>query len=198
MRILGISGSPATRGSHYLLEQALGAASNKGAETEIINVTDYDLKVCKGCGHCLKKKECILDDDLEEIGEKMLQAEGIIIASPSYFGSIPAALKNLMDRSRYLKMDDHALKNKFLGVVSTSGLKHGGAQSVIESIHRYGLLHAMLIISPAGQPQTEANMVIATSEKDDGWRKIKDDKKAVNLAKNLGKRMATIKGKLFN
>jgi multimeric flavodoxin WrbA len=93
-------------------------------------------------------------------------------------------------------MQNHKLKNKVLGVISSSGLNQGGGQSTIEDINRFGLTHGMLIIGPAGTPQTEPNMVVGTSETDDGFRRVKNDEKAVNIAENLGERMASIIKKL--
>jgi multimeric flavodoxin WrbA len=191
MKLLGISGGPVKRGTYYLLEEALKAAkeAGEGVETEIIHVADYDLKLCTGCNHCLKEKECIIeDDDLYKIGEKMEEADSIIIASPSYFGSVTAPLKNLMDRSRYLKMRDHALKDKLMGAISSSGLNQGGGQSTIETINRFGLTHGMMIVGPTPRPEMEPNMVVGTMEKEDGFRRVKDDKKAVKIARNLGQR----------
>jgi multimeric flavodoxin WrbA len=192
MKILGISGSPVERGTYFLLEQALNAASEKGAETELIKLIDYKLEFCQACNNCLKDKKCIIEDDLGKIAEKLINADGIIIGSPSYFGSVTAIMKNFMDRSRYLKMTNHTLKDKFLGAIATSGLNQGGAQSTIETIHFFGLLHAMIIVGPAGRPETEANMVVGTLERDEGWRNIKKDIKAIKLARNLGERMSDL------
>ncbi|MCK8817939.1 flavodoxin family protein [Natroniella sulfidigena] len=198
MKVLGISGSPVKRGTHYLLEEALQAANNQGVETDIIHLADYNLEDCQGCNHCLQKKECILEDDLEELSQNVIEADGLLIASPSYFGTVTAILKNFMDRSRCLKMDAHTLKNTLLGALATSGLNHGGAQSTIETIHRFGLLHGMIIVGPTGQAQTESNLVIGTAEIEDGWRQIKDDHKAINLAKNLGQRLVLLGNEILN
>lgn len=190
MKVIGILGSPVKRGTNSLLQNALEALDEKGVETELLHITDYDLQFCQGCNNCLREGKCVIEDDLTKIGDKLIESDGIIMASPSYFGSPTAQLKNLMDRSRYLKMQDHKLKDKLLGVISTSGLNQGGGQSTIEDINRFGLTHGMLIIGPAATPQTDANMVIGTSETEEGWQRVKDDKKAAKLAKNLGSRMA--------
>ncbi|HMA60220.1 MAG TPA: flavodoxin family protein [Halanaerobiales bacterium] len=190
MKVIGILGSPVKRGTNSLLQNALEALAAEGVETELLHITDYDLQFCQGCNTCLREGRCVLEDDLTKIGDKLIEADGIIMASPSYFGSPTAQLKNLMDRSRYLKMQDHKLKDKLLGVISSSGLNQGGGQSTIEDINRFGLTHGMLIIGPAATPQTDANMVVGTSETEEGWQRVKDDKKAVKLAKNLGSRMA--------
>ena len=192
MKVIGVLGSPVKRGTNSLLNNALATLSEQEVDTELIHLTDYNLQFCKGCNTCLREGHCVIDDDLTQIGDKLIEADGIIMASPSYFGSPTAQLKNLMDRSRYLKMQDHKLKNKILGVISSSGLNQGGGQSTIEDINRFGLTHGMLIMGPAATPQSEANMVVGTSETEEGWQRVKDDKKAVKLAHNLGERMADL------
>ena len=192
MKIIGISGSPVKRGTYFLMEEALDMAKERGIEIELVKLNEYDIKFCKGCNQCLKNKKCIIEDDITIIAEKLIEADAIIIASPSYFGSVTAIMKNFMDRSRYLKMNNHALKDKFLGAISSSGLNHGGGQNTIEAIHYFGLLHGMLIVGPVARPETDANLVIGSMEKDEGWRNIKDDKKAVKLAQNLGERLSNL------
>lgn len=196
MKVIGILGSPVKRGTHFLLKKSLKVLSEKNIETELLHIIDYDIKFCTGCNKCLRKGKCVLDDDMEKIGDKLIKADGILMASPSYFGTPTAQIKKFMDRTRYLKMDDQRLKDKILGVISSSGLNQGGGQSTTEDIYRFGLMHGMLIVVPCGVPQTEANMVIGTAEKTDGWRPIKKDKKAEKLAKNLGDRMADVMNKL--
>ena len=196
MKVVGILGSPVKRGTNHLLQETLNTLKEAGLDTELLHIADYELEFCQGCNTCLREGRCVIEDDLTKIGDKLVEADGIVISSPSYFGSPTAQIKNLMDRSRYLKMADHKLKDKLLGVVASSGLNQGGGQSTIEDINRFGLTHGMLIIGPAATPQTDANMVIGTSEKTEGWRRVKDDKKAVKLANNLGQRMAEILNKL--
>lgn len=198
MKVIGVLGSPVKRGTNSLLQKSLDTLSEAGIETELLHITDYNLQFCQGCNTCLREGRCVIEDDLTKIGDKLIEADGIILASPSYFGSPTAQLKNLMDRSRYLKMQDHKLKDKLLGVISSSGLNQGGGQSTIEDINRFGLTHGMLIIGPAATPQTDANMVVGTSETEEGWQRVKDDKKAVKLAKNLGSRMADMLDQLKN
>lgn len=192
MKVIGLLGSPVKRGTSLLLESSLDTIAKNNINTELLHIKDYELEFCRGCNTCLKEGRCVIDDDLTKIGDKLIEADGIIFASPSYFGLPTAELKNLMDRSRYLKMQDHKLKNKVMGVVASSGLNQGGGQSTIEAINRFGLTHGMIIIGPASHPQSEANMVVGTSETTDGFRRVSDDKKAVKLAKNLAERMVEI------
>ncbi len=189
MNIVGISGSPVKRDSYFLLECALDAI--RGATSkEIIHLNDYRLELCRGCNNCLREEKCIQNDDLSQLVNKLLKADGIIIASPTYFANVSGILKNFMDRTRYLKMHGSKLKNKYLGAITTSGLNNGGAQSTIEAIYRFGLWHGMNIVAPIGEKGT--NMVIGTLEKENGWQSIKKDDKGIKLAENLGERMYNV------
>ncbi|RLG56142.1 MAG: flavodoxin family protein, partial [Candidatus Hydrothermarchaeota archaeon] len=117
--ILGINGSPRKKGTLFLLSEALHAASEAGAETKLINLVDYDIKPCDACNKCVKEKACSISDDMEKIGEMLVEARAIIVGSPCYFSSLPALLKNFIDRTRILKMQGHRLKNKLFACVIT-------------------------------------------------------------------------------
>lgn len=196
MKIIGILGSPVKRGTNFLLEKALDTISKQDLKTELIHLVDYNLEFCQGCNRCLKEKSCVIDDDLTILGKKLTESDGVVLASPSYFGTPTATMKNFMDRTRYLKMQGHKLDGKVMSALSSSGLNQGGGQSTIEALNRFGLTHGMVIVGPAGIPQTEANIVVGTSETDDGWKRVKDDQKAIDLAENLGLRIAKLVKKL--
>ena len=99
VKIIGIVGSPRKGGNTELLvKEALSSAEGQGAKTELISLAGKTIKPCDGCRTCRKTKKCrIQDDDLPPIFEKMLKADGIILASPVYFGSASA----LIDRAGY-------------------------------------------------------------------------------------------------
>ena len=90
MKILAINGSHRVgQNTDYLINEALSAAAELGAETEVIELSEKNVEYCTGCNRCLFKPECsIKDDDMEEIKQKMLEADGIIVASPDYFSNV--------------------------------------------------------------------------------------------------------------
>ncbi|MCR3955527.1 MAG: NAD(P)H-dependent oxidoreductase [Gudongella sp.] len=70
----------------------------EGYDVDFINIKDYDIKPCIGCDSCIRKGNCYIDDDVEEILGKMNDADGIIIGSPVYLRHISGYLKVLIDR----------------------------------------------------------------------------------------------------
>jgi len=105
VKILGIVGSPRVGGNTELLvTEALKAAAAEGAETELLRLAEREIKPCDGCRSCRKTGECRINDDFKPVFEKMVQADGIILASPVYFSSATPQIKALIDRAGYLSI----------------------------------------------------------------------------------------------
>ena len=101
-------------------------------------------------------------------------------------------MKNMMDRTRPLKMDGHRLSGKVVSALSISGLRHGGAEQVAESMIRFGLAHGMIVVGGCGDPLTTGYFGIATLQGDEGWRRAEDDAIAVTNARGVGRRVAEV------
>nr|WP_207740221.1 flavodoxin family protein [Enterocloster citroniae] len=67
-------------------------------EKEIIDAYRTEVKPCVDCRFCWKKKECAIKDGMQEIYQKLEEADNIILASPMYFHSITGRMKSLIDR----------------------------------------------------------------------------------------------------
>jgi multimeric flavodoxin WrbA len=103
IHILGVVGSPRAGGNTELfVTEALKAATEDGAETELLRLADKEVKPCDACLSCRKTSECRIKDDFQLIFEKMVKADGIILASPVYVGSATPQIKALIDRAVYL------------------------------------------------------------------------------------------------
>jgi multimeric flavodoxin WrbA len=76
-----------------LLKEALARV-----ETELITLADKNIKPCDGCRSCRTIKECHIHDDMQLIFEKMAKVDGIILASPVFFGSATTQIKAVIDR----------------------------------------------------------------------------------------------------
>jgi multimeric flavodoxin WrbA len=103
MKVVGIVGSPRKEGNTEILTaHTLTAIAEEGLETELISLAGLDIKGCTGCRACAKVDKCIIEDDMFPIYLKMKEADGIILASPVYYGSATALLKGLMERAGYI------------------------------------------------------------------------------------------------
>lgn len=67
-------------------------------EKEIIDAYRTDIKPCADCRYCWKVKECAIKDGMQDIYQKVEEADNIILASPMYFHSVTGRMKTLLDR----------------------------------------------------------------------------------------------------
>jgi multimeric flavodoxin WrbA len=104
MKVLAICGSPRLNGNtEYFINVALQEIEKHGIQTEIIRLGEKEVKPCRGCYGCVKARKCTQEgDDFDEIFDKMLKAEGIIVGSPVYNSSITANIKALLDRAGFV------------------------------------------------------------------------------------------------
>ena len=103
MKVIGIVGSPRKNGNTELLTaHTLKAVAEEGLDTELIRLAGLEIRPCNACMVCQKEERCSIEDDLFPVYLKMKQADGIILASPVYFGSATALIKALIERTGYI------------------------------------------------------------------------------------------------
>ena len=103
MKVVVIVGSPRKGGNTEIMTaHTLKAVAEEGLETELIPLAGLEIEPCSACMACSKGPRCSIDDDLGPIYLKMKAADGIILASPVYFGSATALIKGLIERTGYL------------------------------------------------------------------------------------------------
>jgi len=122
MKILGINSSPRGKNSRTLklVDAVLDGAKERGAETELVDIGALDIRYCLGCQVCYAEGECVQADDLAELVDKMLSADGIVLGSPVYMHSVTAQLKTVIDRMADA-IHCQLLSGKYGCAVTTSG-----------------------------------------------------------------------------
>jgi multimeric flavodoxin WrbA len=126
-------GSPRIKGNtDLLLDEALKGAQSQGAEMEKLIVDKLKIAPCREYYGCLRDGNCVIRDDMDDIYPKLLEAEGIIVASPMFFYGLTSQVKALIDRCQalwarkyILKQDlpDSGRKGAFIAVGATRGKK---------------------------------------------------------------------------
>lgn len=148
MKIVAFNGSPRKGGNtEILLKEVLKTISEKGIDTEFVQIGGKKISPCKACGACRKvlNKKCVFDDDIfNECFEKMLEADAVLLGTPTYFAGMTPELKALIDRSGYVARGNGGLfKHKIgAGVIAQ---RRGGATSVLESINYMFLMSEMIV-----------------------------------------------------
>lgn len=211
MKILAINGSPRKgKNTAIMLKTALVAAEELGASTELLELSDFNLRYCTGCNSCLRQTTCaITDDDNAYIHEKMLEADGIILGSPCYFANVSALMKNFMDRTRCLHMVKHALKGKVGGALTHAGLRHGGQEHTLAILERF-LVSQGLILVDGFEPFEGGKRILTTTGvmgtmfrgieegKIKYYRSVTEDELAMSACRLLGQNMVKLIEKLQN
>ncbi|MDK2973769.1 MAG: hypothetical protein PWP08_140 [Methanofollis sp.] len=145
MNVLGISGSMRKDGNTaHLVGYILEKVQMAGIETEFISLADKEIKPCTGCEKCKETKWCVIEgDDWNAIATRMLEAEVVILGSPTYYYDINGQLKNLIDRM-YSFYHDRKLAGR--NAVAVTVCADRGCERSLETIegflntHQYSYL----------------------------------------------------------
>jgi multimeric flavodoxin WrbA len=146
--IVGICGSPRQQATEYILKEALRLLEGQGFETRFFTVRGKNIGFCTHCDYCLKNKECVFKDDMEEVYALLKDASGIIIATPVYNGGVSAQTKALMDRCRAaVAADKNFFKNKVGMGIALGGDRIGGQEQALQQILTFYILNGMIPVS---------------------------------------------------
>ncbi len=100
MNVIGINTSPRKDGNTaWIVNKILEGAKEQGAETQVFNVSDLDIKPCRGCWACHNgDKGCVIKDDMQKLNAAIDRANVIVFGSPIYMMQMSAQAKTLIDR----------------------------------------------------------------------------------------------------
>lgn len=135
-KIVAIYGSPRRKGNTAtLLKEAVRGARESGAAVEEVVLRDLKISPCLEIYGCKQAGECAIRDDFQKVRDLILNARGLILASPIFFYSVSSHTKILMDRFQSLWVkkywvdktpEDHKVINRkglFIAVGATKGKK---------------------------------------------------------------------------
>jgi len=103
-QILAINGSYREGGAiDQAVEVAVQAALAAGATIEVIHLRDFPIQFCRNCRQCTQQPgeapgECVQQDGMRDLVDKIETADGLILASPTNFSSVTAVFKRFMER----------------------------------------------------------------------------------------------------
>jgi len=153
MHIIAVNGSHRKgQNTTALLKAVLEEAVALGATTELLELTDYNIKHCLSCNKCMGRPQCtITDDDMAMISEKLLAADGIVLGSPVYFANVSTLMKNFMDRTRPLHLTKNMLAGKVGGAVTIAGLRSGGQEFALRIMECFLIDHGLYVVDSRNQ-----------------------------------------------
>lgn len=148
MKVVAFNGSPRQGGNtELLLRKVLEPIAEAGIETELVHVGGKGLQGCRACGVCLSKrdKRCSNNADMfNECFEKMLEADALVLGSPTYFADMTADMKALVDRAGFVSFANDGLLSRKIGAAVVA-VRRGGAINVFDSINHMFLMSRMIV-----------------------------------------------------
>jgi len=148
MKVVAFNGSGRKGGNtSILVHRVLAELKNEGIETEYLELAGAAIRGCTACYGCFRNKDgqCAMKGDIvNEAIEKMASADGIIIASPTYFADITSETKALIDRAGMVaRANDFMFRRKVgAGIIAQ---RRGGAIHAFDSINHFFLIGEMIV-----------------------------------------------------
>jgi len=139
MKILAIQSSPNEDGLTAKTAKAvIKGAEAEGAVVEMINLNDLIIKPCVACdggwGQCRREGTCIIDDEFQQLRDKIHAADAVVFATPVYWGDLSESAKLFLDRLRRceVKGEFKNLNGRFaLGIASAGGTGNGCVKALL-------------------------------------------------------------------
>jgi multimeric flavodoxin WrbA len=189
MKVVAFNGSARKGGNTAILLNTVMAALNQEAiETEMVQLAGQPLQGCIACYKCFKKKDgtCAVDKDFfNECYQKMKDADGILLGSPTYFADVSAATRALIERAGFVsRANNYLLKGKVgAGVVA---VRRAGSIQALTSLNLFFLYNQMVIPG-----SSYWNMGIGMNPGD-----VQNDAEGIQTMTDLGKNFAWVLKKL--
>ena len=105
--------------SQVLAEQFAEGAKSAGNEVEFITLRGKEIKFCMGCLACQKIGKCVIKDDVNDIMDKVLEADVVCWATPIYYYEMSGQMKTLIDRMNAMYPKDYRFRDVYLLATAT-------------------------------------------------------------------------------
>ena len=173
MKVIGVNGSPRADGNTVLTINAFFDVLKEegGFETEILHGGDGSIAGCISCRGCAGKGECAVPDErFKEMSDKLLGADGVFLAAPVYFGTMPGQMKAFLDRFFFPCIQTGKMRHK-VGA-SAAILRRTGGYTTIDDLNRFFFSGEMIPVGHCIIHGAHTGEVMQDKEGLSGIRKI--------------------------
>jgi len=188
MKVLGILGSPRREGNtEILLDEALRGASDHGGLCEKIILRDLKITPCLEIYKCAEDGVCAIQDEMQGLFPKIIQAERLILASPIFFYSVPALAKAMIDRCQSLWAKKYILKLPVSPIAERKGVFISVAATRGKKLFDGVRLTVKYFFDAIDVAYSDELFVRGADEKGE----VRDQPEALKAAYDLGQRLVT-------
>ncbi len=144
-KVVLLSGSPKKNGNTMqIMAECEKEINDYGLDTEIISLAGKKIEGCIACAKCKELKKCVLNDGLNDILEKVREAEGFIIGAPVYFGTARGDLMNAIQRIGMVSRGtDEFLSWKVGGPIAVA--RRGGLSTTYQEMLMFYFINEMVV-----------------------------------------------------
>ncbi len=167
-KLLIVNGSPRKQGCDArVCEEVAKVAAKHGYESETVWAYDLGIGGCKACMACKSTQRCVQKDGMNDILDKIREADMLLLATPVYFHSETGPFKTFIDRMYPLmRMEPDRTCTSFIGnvkkaaIVVTCGAPDGNmtfaniVTRYINVMKMYGVTDVSGVVIPAANPDT--------------------------------------------
>jgi multimeric flavodoxin WrbA len=183
VKVVAFNGSARKDGNTTaLIKFVFSELTEAGCETELVELAGKPIRGCIACYQCFANKDgrCAVDSDvLNECLSKMVEADGIILGSPTYFSDVTSEMKALIDRAGLVSRANGDLLKRKIGAAVVAVRRAG-------SIHAFDTMNHFFLIGQMIVPGSIYwNMAIGREKGD-----VEGDEEGVETMKVLGRNMA--------
>lgn len=190
MKVVAFNGSARREGNTaMLLDAVLGELEKENIHTEAVSLAGRGIHGCTACYECYENRDrrCVIDDVVNDCIAMMLDADGVILASPTYFANVSPELKALIDRAGLVA---RANDDMFQGKVGAAvvAVRRAGALPVFDAINRFLLISQMVVPG-----SSYWNLGVGRNPGD-----VADDGEGMETMRTLGSNMAWLLHRLHD
>ena len=107
--------------SEILARETEKGAVEAGHSVEFLSLKDKEINFCKGCMACQKLGKCVINDDANDITQKLRESDVVVWATPVYYYEMSGQMKTLIDRANSLYATGFNFKDVYLITTSADG-----------------------------------------------------------------------------
>ncbi|MBN1763917.1 MAG: flavodoxin family protein [Sedimentisphaerales bacterium] len=189
MRVIAISGSPRKGGNTEIACQtALQPIQDAGIDTEFVSLAGKEIGPCIACGRCAQGQGCLAHkDDFDPIYQQVKNADGLILASPVYFGCATGPICNVMHRLGYAsRRSDNFLARKAGGAIAVA--RRAGHNATFAQLSMFFAINDMIQVG-----STYWNVALACQPGE-----INQDTEAIQTLTHFGENLAWLLTKIHS
>ena len=190
MKVIAINGSPRKDGNTArLIKAVFEPLVEAGISTEFIQLGGEHISGCIACLRCRSQQDNTCSgrrgDAFQEIYDKMVLADGIIIGSPTYFSGMTSEVKALIDRAGYVALSNGRTLRRKVGAAVVVH-RRAGAMNVFDGINKF--FHINQMVMPGS---TYWNLGVGRERLD-----VEKDPEGLRNMRDLGENIAWLLQKL--